>query len=439
MVETRDINSMTADKMHKGPERLKVLSNKIKAIKTKDSLIKLYLEFADYQNTLVPSNKTALSAKTSIQHAGYFIDFYKASGKKFKKIDVTSKKFEDFISSYWDNICIRQKIHRNYSKKKLLPAKLSKNGIEKSGQQLRLFLKFVKFRTQKETKNLPLTKFDYNIVHLPDNIRPLFNNPLNTKNKFVGTANPISLNDFKRFIDFLSPSNKLDIELAAILVMISENGYRWSELLSTKIKNLKYEHGMHILEMEHAKTFLRTTILIYSWPYLDRWMNNHYDPNNEEAYLFSTKSGAPTEYANIRKLFIQRLEEFNKKNKDKLVFPLGQKFHLLRHYTGTRFIGWPSGLRDFYLGWITKGQFGKTYLERDYVELLRKCKKQLDQTYIEEDNPFIAAPPTNKIKELTKQENDASLEALKKFIINRGSNELLKLFEEADRHERNVK
>lgn len=422
MVQSRP-NAITADDLHRVKNNYNAIVKRITGIVSTDPLDLQYINFAKYNSYLVEQNqKTMLSAKMSLEQAGYFIEFYKSKPKRFETINLDDKEFVSLISDYWNYVCTRGKIHRTQKVKTQSTKKLSLEGLNKAKQQLQLFLKYVKFKV--ENPEMHDRSFNYQLITLPDKIRLTLTNPLIKKNKTVVDTDVIPLSKFKDFVDSLDIKHYRNLMLSAVLVILSETGRRYTELMSVKLKSLHKTNGYITLEMEHSKTYLRGNILIYSLPYLERFLEIHPTPNDPEAPLFVNSKGKKMSYNNLRQNFANALDEYNKNHpNDKLIFPPGHKFHLVRHYTGTRFVHWPDALRRFYLGWAQEGAYSH-YFEKNLSDNLNKCHDLLIQTYADEKNPFLENIPTTYLKKIQLDARDKEQEKLLELIKNMSQDKL---------------
>jgi len=411
MVQTRP-GAITADELHKVKASLDRLLLETKKIKSDDPFDLQYKDFVKYQMGLLAQNiKAGTSVKMSIEQASYFLNFYKKSGTKLTKIDFSSPELIKLVREYWDYVCTRGKLHRTSNGTKQSNTKLSKEGINKAKQQLHLFLKYVKFKVENPEFNE--RSFSCKTISLPDKINLILVNPLLKTNKPFLERKQISLAALKDFIDSFDKTNYNDILLATLLVMFSETGRRYSELTSMKIKSLQKKKDFYVAEMEHTKTRLRGNILIYSIPYLERYLARHPNPNDSESPLFINKKGKLINYANLRDVLMTYLEKYNLTHAEKIEFPPGHKFHFIRHFTSTRFIHWPHGLLNFYMGWAQEGT-SDTYFEAHYNENLEKCYALLKETYRNENNPFLKNEPTTYLKKITQEAEDRDMDIIRR-------------------------
>jgi integrase len=110
-----------------------------------------------------------------------------------------------------------------------------------------------------------------------------------------------------------------DIQTKAILYTLGEGGFRPSEFIDLKIRNLKFNGKYTLAHIEDGKTGSRDVVLIDATPYIMAWLQQHPLKNDKNAPLWvSMRSNKLTSqtYSNLN----QKLRELA--NKAKLGKPI---------------------------------------------------------------------------------------------------------------------
>lgn len=141
----------------------------------------------------------------------------------------------------------------------------------------------------------------------------------------------------------------------ALLSVLAESGCRISEIGTMQIKHISFEeHGARL--SVKGKTGMRKILVINSTPYLQEWINNHPENDNNDAYLWYNQQDSPClSYA--RMSAILRLAAKRAKIK-KRVYP-----HLLRHTRATRMANIMSeAAMKQYFGWTQSSDMAGRYV-----------------------------------------------------------------------------
>ncbi|OKY78506.1 MAG: XerD/XerC family integrase [Candidatus Methanohalarchaeum thermophilum] len=145
----------------------------------------------------------------------------------------------------------------------------------------------------------------------------------------------------------------------AILIALYDGGFRVGEFLNIKIGHLEHMDKA-ISVVVHGKTGSRNVLMPIAEPYLNRWLENHPDPRNEN-YLWVNISnrnyGDPLSYQSLRKMLKKMKDEAN----------LGCKVnpHALRKASATYYAQHLNKVQlcDRY-GWVYGSDMPRVYIKK---------------------------------------------------------------------------
>ncbi|RLI97828.1 MAG: hypothetical protein DRP00_03345 [Candidatus Aenigmatarchaeota archaeon] len=148
----------------------------------------------------------------------------------------------------------------------------------------------------------------------------------------------------------------------ALVSVLYEGGLRAGELLSMKIKDVKFDSFGCVIRV-NGKTGERRVRLVFSKRALAEWIQNHPLKNNPEAPLWITKydfingkeTYKPLKYGGLKRL----LKKLGKRaGIKKRIYP-----HLLRHSRATHVAPFLSeSVMKAYFGWAMDSRMVKTYV-----------------------------------------------------------------------------
>ncbi len=149
----------------------------------------------------------------------------------------------------------------------------------------------------------------------------------------------------------------------AIFCMLWEAGFRASELLTIKIKNLRFEKQGIKVRVD-GKTGKRTVLIISSEPYIVNLLSQHPKRNNPESHLFlTTRGGRPLHYQALRKI-ISKAKKKSGTNKRITA-------HWFRHSSVSDKAkkGWNQALLSKFYGWSQGSKMANTYIHLNGEDL----------------------------------------------------------------------
>lgn len=426
MAQTRP-GSLSADKVSRMDIQFNVIYNKIKNLTGTDLTTKILKTYADYQKLKVEGKtskkKQYSSALTTLQQIFNF-----CMEAKIPTLDINEPEFKLMIKKYWDTQIDRPKYHcvgGHKGNKKLIitKEKLNPVSVDKIGQQLRPFCKFIWFLKDarifiqnkkgewvlnKETDVhkkpiLDLKNFESKDVSLPPELALILRPP--AKEEKVKEPPLIDINQLYDFCNWLEKRPTFpNARLLCYLILLSETGARPTEMLCTNIGSIepmdKDNTDILKFEYQHVKANqLRRTVLIYSKYYLENWLGHHPNKHDPHAPLFCNVDGSVVVPNTIIKHFGDAINEYNAEirkyngeNFDELpkkefILPKGQKFRLTRHSFTSRALTLPPTLRSIILGW----SIGRadTYFDRNHPTFLKQLAEHLTKMLKEENNPFL--------------------------------------------------
>ncbi|MEM5867079.1 MAG: site-specific integrase [Candidatus Aenigmatarchaeota archaeon] len=134
----------------------------------------------------------------------------------------------------------------------------------------------------------------------------------------------------------------------ALVFVLYESGCRISEILTLKIKNIKFDDYGAVLVVD-GKTGQRRIRIVSSAPYIKEWLNNYQDSDNPDALLF------PLRYDQIRYILGKLKKKCNIKKK---VNP-----HNFRHSRATFLANYltESQMKQ-YFGWTQSSEMASVYV-----------------------------------------------------------------------------
>lgn len=159
----------------------------------------------------------------------------------------------------------------------------------------------------------------------------------------------------------------------AIIMVLFDSGARAEEFLNVKLCDLVKNGDTYKMRIVHSKTKPRTIHLPIASKYLDMWLQNFKDKNDDK-YLF------PLSYNSLRKM----LHVIGKKILNKSVYP-----HLLRHSSATYYANLLNHQQLCYrYGWSMSSDMPNRYLDREgiFEEETTNLVKAYDMSRIEKQN-----------------------------------------------------
>ena len=170
----------------------------------------------------------------------------------------------------------------------------------------------------------------------------------------------------------------------ALLLVLYESGCRIGELLYLKLKNVQFDNYGGVL-MVNGKTGSRRVRIIASVQVLGRWLQEHPDRNNPDAYLWPARLGhyqpVPFAYPTLLAML-----ERGRKTADikKRVYP-----HLFRHSRATALASkLTEAQMKEYFGWTQGSEMAATYVHLSG----RDVDSTLLQMYSLKDKPIEREP-----------------------------------------------
>lgn len=143
----------------------------------------------------------------------------------------------------------------------------------------------------------------------------------------------------------------------AIIAVLSESGCRAGELLSCKIKDVKFEDIGCDLTV-NGKTGKRTITLVSAFPYLDHYLRQHPLCDNPDAALWVTKN-----QGGHRALAYSTLDGMVKNVAKAAGIQKRVHLHNFRHTTATQLASvWSEPIMKEYLGWKPGSNMPSIYI-----------------------------------------------------------------------------
>lgn len=159
----------------------------------------------------------------------------------------------------------------------------------------------------------------------------------------------------------------------AIVMVLFDSGARAEEFLNVRMCDLTKNEDVYKMRIVHSKTKPRTINLPISSKYLDMWLQE-YKNKNDNDYLFSLS------YESLRKM----LHVVGKKILNKSVYP-----HLLRHSSATYYANLLNHQQLCYrYGWSMSSDMPNRYIDREgiFEEETTNLVKAYDMVKLEKQN-----------------------------------------------------
>lgn len=209
----------------------------------------------------------------------------------------------------------------------------------------------------------------------------------NVNPEIAATIKPKQIKSIKS-LDSLLTENEITAMLnaatnlrdKALLACLYDSGARKSELLSTKIKDAKFDSYGCQLWLSESKTYARNARLVFAASYLKQWLDAHPNKENKDGYIFCS-SRAP--YNVIGKSGIYDILRFTAKRAGitKAVNP-----HMWR-YTKATDLATKITEQEMkvVLGWAAGSSIASTYVHLS-GDAINKAMFKANNLEIEEDN-----------------------------------------------------
>ena len=159
-----------------------------------------------------------------------------------------------------------------------------------------------------------------------------------------------------------------NLKMRTLLMVLYEGALRIDEALNIKFKNIKFNGGYAILQVEKSKTKQRDLPLIESIPYLNEYFDKNSFKPNDRIFLYKRNTTVNTLLFFLK----QRLEEQKPEWKSKKLYP-----HLFRHSRLTELAAGKlneAQIRRF-AGWTPKSTMAEIYFhldDQDVINILTK-------------------------------------------------------------------
>jgi len=172
----------------------------------------------------------------------------------------------------------------------------------------------------------------------------------------------------------------MSVRNRAIASLCNDSGCRVSEALEIRCKDIAPEENFLRITLPKSKTEARSIVSLLAKPALEEWgkIRQTLPKQTPEAPFFCDKLGQKTRYPVVRKSLNNALK------KTGLEFPKNKAMHFFRAMFASRSYAWPTPLRNYWLGWSTKG-VSDAYTALNY----KACVKPYFEMLQEEKNPML--------------------------------------------------
>jgi integrase len=203
--------------------------------------------------------------------------------------------------------------------------------------------------------------------------------PAKPKRQWTASEIP-SQTEIKRLIAALYVDGKrFSIRNQALVALCNDIGCRISEALAIRCKDIKPEENYLVITLPQSKTEPRTIISFLAKPYLEAWAKARPSKAEPEGPFFCSKDNKIVRYELVRKALNKALK------KTGIVFPKNKGIHFFRALFATRSFAWATPLRNYWLGWSTKGM-SDIYTALNY----KACAKPYFEMLKAEANPMLS-------------------------------------------------
>lgn len=174
----------------------------------------------------------------------------------------------------------------------------------------------------------------------------------------------------------------------ALIAVGYEAGLRVGELLSLKIKNIIWTNFGAKIKVS-GKTGERQVPIVMSAPYLRRWLDEHPDRDNPDAFVFvnvgTTNHGELMTYMAFRKVLREAAKKAGIK---KRVYP-----HILRHSRATILANYltEAQMNEFF-GWVQGSDMPRIYVHLSGRDIDKAINKIYGLEVEEEEKEKMAKP-----------------------------------------------
>ena len=228
-------------------------------------------------------------------------------------------------------------------------------------------------------KDLRLKSRKSSIVNSISEMYDYLNEEVHTAEKLkqIDPSNVITDEDLNKLL--VSSDNTL---YKAVISVLFETGTRVGELLGMRIKDIQFQERIGRIHID-GKTGRRPINILHSIPYLTRWLEDHPDKNNPDAYVWVSKFnkhyGKPLNYAGIRKILIRTFERagINKP----------RNLHWFRHSKASHLHeeGYNDASKKRIMGWASQSKQPARYVHvsDNQIEDEFKRKNGLEETKIQ--------------------------------------------------------